>query len=306
MKKQFLLTALIISTSALSFAQIGGNQVYANSHSSNNSYNYLSTKNGGGTVSSIQSTDHLLTITSSVLLHQVADRYLLTVGLNQEAETVLACNTAINKRITEVLNGLKKLGIKTEDTYVDFVTQTKVYDYEVGQSEARQLERGFEIKKNINIHFEDILLMDQIVEICASEEIYDIINIEYLIDDINSVYERLFEEAMAVAEARKKTFEKYGSRSLSSKYRVVSDNFRSVFPKTQYKQYEAKESSDLNIYQSNNRYANYVRKEARKNRTFYYEGLSTGNFDKVIGMRNPQIGVQHALTLTVEYQLQVD
>lgn len=297
---------MIVSTSVLSLAQIGGNQVYTNSHSSNNPYHYSSPKGGGGNVSSMQSTDRLLTITSSVLLHEVADRYLLTVGLNQEAETVLACNTAINKRIAQVLNALKKLGIKAEDTYVDFVTQTKVYDYEVGQTEAQQLERGFEIKKNINIHFEDILLMDQIVEICASQEIYDIINIEYLIDDINVIYERLFEEAMVVAEARKKTFEKFGSRSVSSKYRVVSDNFFSVFPKTQYKQYEAKESSDLNIYQSNNRYTSYVRKEARKNRTFYYEGLFTGNFDKVIGMQNPQIGVQHALTLTIEYQLQVD
>lgn len=299
MKNYLLFAVTLFSLTQLSNAQLSGNQVYSNSRSSGNNYGQIGS--GGGR--SIQSTEQTVTITTNVLLNDVADSYMLTVGLNQEAETVLECNALINKRISNVLSKLKKLGIKTENSYVDFVTQTKVYDYAVGQSEAEQFQVGFEIKKNVNIHFEDVLLMDKIVEICAEEEIYDIINVEYLIDDINAIYERLMEEAFQLAEARKKNFEKYSSYEVSNKFRLISEDFNSIFPKTQYKQYEAKESSDLSVYNNRNQ---YVRKEMRKNRTFYYQGVPVNQYDKVIGLENPQIGVQHSLQVTIEYRLRVD
>ena len=254
-------------------------------------------ENGG----SMTSTEHTLTITTSVLLNEVADSYLLTVGLNQEATTVKECNELINDRIEKTLSSLRKIGVSKEDSYVDFITQTKVYDYTIDNSEAEQLEIGFEIKKNINIYFTDITLMDQIVEICAQEEIYDIINIEYIIEDVSAVYNQLFEEAMSIAESKKEQFEKFCSRSVSDNYRVLSDNFFSVFPKSQYKQYEAKESSQLNVINHNRN--QFVRKEARKNRTYYYQGLNVSDFDKVLGIQNPQVGVQHSMTVTVEYKL---
>lgn len=293
--KIFFLAVAMTSTT-LSFGQVSGNQVYSNSHSNGNyGVNY---QNGG----SIQSTDKTLTITSKVLLNDVADAYLLTVGLNQEATTVKECNELINERIDNALAKLRKLGIKEEDSYVDFITQTKVYDYDVNLRGAEQIQTGFEIKKNINLYFKDLSLIDQIVEICATEEIYDIINVEYLIEDINAVYNRLFDEAMKVAESRKAQFEKHGSKPVSDKYQVVSDQFNSIFPKTQYRQYEAKESSSLNVY-NNNSNSSYVRKEARKNKTYYYQGVSVSAFDKVIGMANPKIGVQFTMTLTIVYQL---
>ncbi len=291
-----ILLACSIACSFISFAQMSGNQVYSNSY---NNGNYSSNYGSGG---SIKSTDQTLTITSKVLLNDVADAYLLTVGLNQEATTVEECNKLINNRINAVLSKLKKLGIKQEDSYVDFITQTKVYDYDVNVQEAEQIQTGFEIKKNINIYFKDISLMDQIVEICATEEIYDIINIEYLIEDVNAVYNKLFDEAMEIAESRKAQFEKHGSRPVSDHYQVTSDQFNTIFPKSQYKQYEAKESSNLNVY-NNKSHSRYIRKEARKNTTYYYQGVNVSSFDKVIGLENPQVGVQFTLTLTIVYQL---
>lgn len=298
--KKCLLAALFGGYAFLGIAQIGGNQVYSNTHTYNNHNAYL---NGAASQSNVRSSDSLLTITTSVLLNENADSYMLTVGLNQEAKTVQECNVLINKRINNALEALSKLGISKENSYVDFVTQTKVYDYIVGENQADQIETGFEIKKNINLKFDDILLMDRIVEICAEQEIYDIINIEYLVDDINAVYERLFKEAMEISDSRKELFEEFGTKSATGKYRVVSDQFSSVFPKTQYKQYEARESSDLRVDTHYSYNKKFVRKEARKNRTFYYQGLGANGFDKVMGMSNPQIGVQHSLTLEVEYRL---
>jgi uncharacterized protein YggE len=291
-----LLFIFLVGSTSVSIAQISGNQVYNNTHSSGHCNTNLS---GGG---SIKSTHETLTITTSVLLNEVADSYLLTVGLNQEAKTVKECNTSINERIENALAKLRKLGITKDDSYVDFITQTKVYEYEVSTNEAEQLQTGFEIKKNINLYFEDLSLMDQIVEICATEEIYDIINIEYLITDVNAIYNRLFAEAMSVVVSRKEQFEKFGSRPVSDNYRIVSDQFHSVFPKTQYQKYEAKESAELNVYNNDSR-ARFVRKEARKNTTYYYQGLDVSAFDKVIGAQIPEIGVQHSMTLIVEFRL---
>lgn len=286
---------LIIST--LSFSQFGGNQVYSNS----NQYGYQYSQSVSSNPS-ILSNDSILTITTNVLLHQVADQYVLTVGMNQEALTVLDCNTLINERISRLKKKLTSFGIEEEDVYVDFVTQTKIYDYEVEREQATQIETGFEIKKNINLRFKNIDLIDVIIESCSEEKIYDIINLEYIVDDINEVYEKLMSEAMQIAENRKNTFLQYSSKELAGEYRLVGDNFNSTFPKTQYKQYEAKESSTLSVY-SKNYNEHYIRKEARKNKTFYYQGIPVSGFDKVIGHDSPDISVQHSLTITVQFEI---
>jgi hypothetical protein len=86
---------------------------------------------------------------------------------------------------------------------------------------------------------------------------------------------------------------------LSDEFSVAETAIYSVQPKTQYKRYQAFESSDVSNYYNNQ----YVKKEQRKNRTFYYEGLDTTSFDKVINPDDPEVCLQYVVEVKVVYHI---
>jgi hypothetical protein len=71
--------------------------------------------------------------------------------------------------------------------------------------------------------------------------------------------------------------------------------FKIHYPKNLYKQYnEAFETSLVNSYYS----SSYIKKEVRKERTFYYDGIDTEiGFDKIIDEILPVVGIQYVLEL---------
>ncbi len=294
-----LLTALFISANAL--AQISGNQVYQQNNN-NNSYisaGQLSSRN------SITATESGLLITTSVLLNAEPDAVIVTLGLNQEAKTVKECNEKINERIKLFSKKIKSLGVKEADVYVDFISQTKIYDYEVSQTQAKQMDMGFEIKKNIIVRLADLKAFDALTSAASEYEIYDIVKAEYINEDIEAIYSNIFDEALKVINAKKDKYVKAFKADLSDDFRMTENNYYSVQPKSQYREYKAFESSDLSVSYNynNNNGANYVRKEQRKNRTFYYQGIDTAMFDKVINPSNPVIGIQYVIEMKVQYHI---
>ncbi len=287
-----LLLLFLFCSTYTSYAQITGNQIY-----NQNNYNtgVRLTRN------SIQTNANGLTITSQVLLNKLPNSFIVTLGINQEALTVKACNTKINTRINNLKKDLETLGLKEEDFYVDFITQTKIYDYNIDSNKASQYQKGFEIKKNLIIKLKNIDAIDAVIELSSKQDIYDVIKVDYINDSEDEVYETLFNECIKVVEKRKRIYSKLAKPKFKKATHIVSDKFYSVHPKSQYKQYQAVESSNLSV--TNRNYsAHYIKKEARKHKTFYYEGENPSAFDKVIGTISPKIGIQYVMSLTVSYE----
>lgn len=279
------------------YAQIGGNQVYGNHNN-----NYVNSFNQSIQKTTITSTDSTLNLNARILLNKEADTYLLTVGVNQEAKTAIDCNKMINARIKSLKAALLPLGIKKDDIYVDFISQTKIYDYEIGDKQAEQHAVGYEIKKNINIRMDDIDLIDQLVERSAEQEIFDIIKVEYIDNNIQATYNQMYKEAIVFIKSRKKLFLETSSVELTDASRVLGDNFYAVYPKSQYKRYEAFETSNINVYRAH--YSDdYISKETRKQATYYYEGVPTSGFDKIINASSPRIGIQYVLNLSMVFEI---
>ncbi len=300
--KTFLLFAFIV-TAGIVLAQASGNQVYGNNNNYNTGYNnyaqHSTTQKRG-----IVTTDSTLLINVNLLLNKEADGYLITVGTNQEAKTVLECNKTINARINKLIGQLGIFGVEKEDVYVDFISQTKVFDYEIGEKQAEQFQSGYEIKKNINIKMKDIEYIDQLIEMASEQEIYDIIKIEYIDDDIEETYSEMYKEAVKLVKSRLKLYDEMNTIELNGNSRVLGDNFYAISPKTQYRKYQAFESSALDIYSGYNNSQNYVQKESRKNTTFYYEGIPTSGFDKIINANQPKIGLQYVFSLSMLYEIE--
>ena len=283
----------LLLTYSFAHAQISGNQVYGNSGS-----NYSNSSHSNKT---IVVNNNVLSVSISILMNSKADGFVMTLGLNEEAETVKLCNTKINTRIDGFLTKIKALGIKKEESYVDFISQTKVYDFTVDGSTAQQFEKGFEIKKNIIITTENIANLEKIITMASEYEIHDIIKVEYFNEDTDKIHTNLFEQALEMADAKKDRYLK------SFRKKIVgtpdaNESFEVYFPKNQYKTYQAYESSEIQTHY-NNRNTNYLKKLARKNKSFYYDGVSSAGFDKVINANQTEVGIQYTLTLTVSYKI---
>lgn len=298
-KHKYLMIVAALFFQCSLFGQISGNQVYKNIRGNSSEYGYEKAPKG---VNTITTTDSTLIINASILMNSQADFYLVSLAMNQEAATVVACNDLISKRLNQLENDLKILGVEKEDLYIDFISQTKVYDYEVSKSQAVQVEAGFEIKKNIIVRISDLALIDKLIEIAAKQEIYDLIKVEYVNEDVDKTYQKMFTEALAFINSRKTMYLSVGNLKLTGDFRIASDHFYSVYPKTQYQMYQAFEASDLNVY--SNRYSGeYIRKEARKNKTFYYQGLDVSDFDKIINPTTPEVGIQYVLNISIIYKI---
>lgn len=275
-------------------AQMSGNQVYENDRNYTNQ-NYSSNNR------TVSIDNNNLSVTVKILLNKKADGFVLTLGLNQEAETVNDCNTKINKRIDGLTSKIKSLGIKNEDIYVDFISQTKIYDFEVTDTKADQYEKGFEIKKNIIITTTKAENLEKIIDFASEFEIYDVIKAEYFNLNTETIHYSLFDEALAMADVKKEKYLKAFKKRIIGTPNATED-FAMVFPKTQYSTYQAYESSEVQAnYNHNNQ--KYLKKIERKNKTFYYNGLSTSEFDKVINPNQTEVGIQYVLSLTVSYKI---
>ncbi|WP_374400772.1 SIMPL domain-containing protein [Flavobacterium sp.] len=294
-KINWIILALVL-TFSVAQAQISGNQIYGNNRYNENNYNQNVLPNN--TVVSIN--DNHLTVTVKMLLNKKADGFVITLGLNQEDETVSGCSKKINTRIDGFLDKIKALGIKKENCYIDFISQTKIYDFNANLETAQQIDKGFEIKKNIIITTSNANSLEKLIAIASDFEIHDIIKVEYFNNDTNAIHNSLFDEALVLAEAKKIRYMKsFGKRVIGTP--SATEEFATVFPKTQYKMYQAFESAEIETNYNNRN--QYLKKIARKNKTFYYDGISSAGFDKVINPNQTEVGIQYVLTLTMTYKI---
>ena len=294
-KINWIIVTLLL-TFSVSQAQISGNQIYGNNSYNGNNYNQSNLPNNA--VVSIN--DNHLTVTVKLLQNKKADGFVITLGLNEEDETVSGCSKKINARIDGFVEKIKTLGIKKENVYIDFISQTKIYDFEVSGLNSEQVDKGFEIKKNIIITTSNVNSLEKLIALASNFEIHDVIKVDYFNSDTNAIHNALFDEALVLAEAKKIRYMKsFGKRVIGTP--SATEEFATVFPKTQYKMYQAFESAEIETNYNNRN--QYLKKIARKNKTFYYDGISSAGFDKVINPNQTEVGIQYVLTLTMTYKI---
>jgi uncharacterized protein YggE len=296
-KFPFSFLILLMLLPILASAQLSGNVSYRE----NNNYNQGGSP-AGTRRNSIQVTDSDIYVTGTVLLNLRPDALVVTLGLNEEAKTVEECNNAINKRIAGFCGRVKSLKVNDDDVYIDFISQTRIYDYEVTAAQAKQFDNGFEIKKNLIIRLTDIDALDKLTKIAAEYSIYDIVKAEYVVNDTEAVYDKLFEESLKIINSKKDRYVKSFKADLAEP-RLLEDNYYSLQPKTQYQSYKAFETSDVSVTYNRNADTPYVRKEERKNNTFYYQGADTSGIDKVINASTPEVCLQYVVEMKVAYHV---
>jgi uncharacterized protein YggE len=289
---------IIVSFLPFSKAQVGGNQIYKDK----NNYDYsppqklLEYNNSN----SYFTNDSTLIVSVKVLMNKTADRYKLTLGLNEEAPTTKIAIENINRRIKCFIKRISSMGIKSDDIFVDFISQTKIYDYNINKEAqvATQKMDGFETKKNIIITVNKHAMIEKLISEASDFQIYDVIKVDYINNDIDKIQETLLKEAYTVFDKKKENYFSLFKKEIIGNP-IATSGFTYAFPKNQYQNYVAFESANV-TYGYDSR---YVKKEERKSRTFYYDGTDYTGFDKVINNADPEVGIQYIMNLSVKYDL---
>lgn len=297
--KKFLCLSLLISLCSLTaLAQEAANRVYGNQGAQqggdvvrrNPRYPETITEQVVSEADGVHSTTYQF-IDVKILTSVETKEYVAVFGLAQEADTVQAANKKLQDQIATFQNGLSTLGIRPEDTYLDFITQNRVYDYVVKGTTAREKVAGFQIKENFAIRYKDQKLLDRMVPLAAQAGIFDLIKVDYITGDLNAVRAQMATEAQRILKQKEETYTKLGLKL--TPVSVAAENFDAFQPFEAYNSYKAFESGNVDD--------NYRVVERRKNSTFYFEPLAPGKFDQVLAPIGLQPQVQCTLFLRMKY-----
>jgi uncharacterized protein YggE len=240
-------------------------------------------------------------VEASVLMNVKADEFVAVFGLLQECATVAECNQKMDATVAEFTAGLKKLGVGAGDVYVDFASQNKIYAFQIAGDVAKEKLVGFELKKNIAVHYRDRDLLDRLNILAAQSKIYDLIKVDYIVRDTAAVQNRLMEEASKIVEQKEARYQRLLGIKLKPPAQVYAEKPGIYYPTEMYDSYTAFESEDVD---SDYYRQKYTVQRARKSRTFFFNALDADGFDAVINPVVIEPVVQFTLYLKVKLEIE--
>jgi uncharacterized protein YggE len=250
------------------------------------------------TTQDLPPTNTSMFVDADVLMNVKADEFVAVFGISQEGGSVQECNEKMDAVIKGFTDALKALHVRESDIFVDFITQPKIYEYDLAGDVAREKLAGFELKKNISIHYADRGLLDKLVAAAAKDQIYDLVKVDYVVKDINAVQSMMMDEASAVIKQKVARYEKLLGIKVEPLAQVYAERPAIHYPTQMYDSYTAAESESIARPPQR-----YTIQQARKGKTFFFNGLDDSGFDKVINPVILEPVVQFTLYLKVKYEV---
>lgn len=212
-----------------------------------------------------------------------ADNYVAIFNVSQVGKTTKEVNEMLNERIAEIMNAFSN---KTDvETYVDMVSFVPVYEYEeekkiFSKKTYNEVPAGFELKKNIHIKYKDPNFLNELISICTSVEVYDLVRVDYISSELEQIKADLMKKSRIILTEKIANYQEILGVDLSTFEKQVVDGYKMVYPIEMYKSYNAYTNSFLSLKKAVN--INIVNKDV----TLYYQPIIDKEFDFVV---NPTI-----------------
>ena len=227
---------------------------------------------------------NVLTIDVKALQNVRATTYTAIFNLSQIGPSAEKTNALMKTRIDSIKYRLTSQGITEKDIAIDVISFVPVYEVEVTKKlfskTYTEVPKGFELQQNIHIQFTKTNLFEAILEACAKSEVYNLVKVDYFIEDIQTVYKNLQDQLLKLIEDKKAYYKVLGFDM--SQYNVaIADDKYCYFPKDFYQSYQAYNSVSFEALKTNKGVTS-----AKKQTSYYYQPLTYENYDVVI---NPSI-----------------
>jgi len=248
--------------------------------------------------------DSTIELHVKTLMNVQPDYYIVMFSLSQQCERISDCNNDMNKRISVFLDSCTKINIKKEDCFIDFISQVPEYEINVEKKAFSksliEIPKGFELKKNVHLKIKDNNLLDKILIYASHQDIYDLIKVEYVIDNQTKIIDSLRSVSMTYLNKKLKDFTNSGFRSNAIKYQVISEEFNSSQPSENYASYTAYTNSNNYAYRSGS-IKSYSSQQ--KSITYYYNHQSYSDFDILINSGTLKPAIQYYYSIAIRYAL---
>lgn len=239
-----------------------------------------------------------ITIDVKALNNIVADSYTAVFNLVQIGETAEDTNKLMNERVNDVKSALTAQGIFSKDIIIDVISFVPVYETVVEKKlfskKYNEVPKGFELQQNLHIKFTEVNQFEKILAACAKNEIYNLVKVDYFIENIEAVYTKLRAEILKTLKAKKQFYLDLGF-DLANYKPTMADTKYCHFPREFYKNYQAFNSISLEAIKKPKGII-----QAKKQTSYYYDPLSFKEYDVVI---NPSI-VEPVIQIGMEIKLQ--
>ncbi len=299
MKKEILIL-LIIGTPYILLAQVSGNSLYGQ----DNRYKFRNEA-----INTMQSTmqwdntniqdPNAVIFNLRGLANIKADAYTAIFNITQVGETATKANELVNQRYEAFLTEIASY-VKKEDVYLDMVSQVPIYEVEVTQKlfskTYNEVPKGFELQKNIHVLYKKGADLDRILEAAAKHEIYDLIKVDYYIEDGDKVFSQLRDSLLLLVNERVKSYNKLLGEKLDTAYTSIQENKAMTFPIDRYSKYTPASSSSVEALGRKSGVT-----AVRKPTIMFYDKLSYHNFDIIVNPIVLEPVVQYTYQIKVQY-----
>jgi hypothetical protein len=238
-----------------------------------------------------------LTFSIKGLYNATADSYLAIFTTTQVGVNQKETNDLLRTKIEAIRKKLKEQSPETK-MYVDMISFMPLYEVvkekrRFSKTTYNEIPMGFELKKNLHFKYSDPAILEALVSICSENEIYDLVKVDYFIENMDKKRAELIAKAEV---ALKKKIARYGAlmgNDFADKNRILADGFAVHYPLEQYKTYTAYCSNALSFSKTENV------KTYQKVSSQFYMPLANRGYDFVINTSILEPVVQ------VEYEIQI-
>lgn len=248
--------------------------------------------------------DNSVIFDADVMINVKASSYTAIFSVTDFGTTVLAADSTMSARLKTFLAGLKKDSVDESDIHIDFITMLPVYVVEpenkVFSNIATEKPAGFKIKKNVHVMFYDHRKLDHIITDAAHAGIYDLVKVDYNVNNIEAAYDTLRKVAISVIDMKRNTYMNLG---FTTTILTMAEGYDSKYPEERYESYTAyiQGVSAQNLQQQN---PNIQVRQADKEQTIFYNKVPYKQFDKVLNADLAEPGVQFYYKLRVKCRME--
>lgn len=305
MKKNLMFVLFVLFTAGTSIAQIAGNAV------ASGNVNFNNPGYGSNPVDlniTPYSSNFSQLMEANVMINVKASSFVAIFSITQFGKTVEEAENAMKVRTELFAAFLRQANSGALYVFFDPVSMVPTYEMELTEKKLsktyNELPTGFEIKKNVHITFKEQNQVNEIVSIAAKAEVYDLVKVDYNVDDKDAILERLRNEALLILMNKKMLLEKTG---IFTRFTNVGEKQGSAFPAERYANYTAFKAGtapyQLAVYRKDKPAPAVQYNYADKQKTMYYEKVSDKQFDKVINPVVHEPMVQIYLSLKGQFSM---
>ena len=238
-----------------------------------------------------------LTFSIKGLYNATADSYLAIFTTTQVGVDQKETNDLLRTKIDAIRKKVKEQSPETK-MYVDMISFMPLYEVvkekrRFSKTTYNEIPMGFELKKNIHFKYSDPAILEALVSICSENEIYDLVKVDYFIEDMDKKRDELIAKAELVLKKKIARYGKLMGTDFADKNRILADGFAVHYPLEQYKTYTAYCSNALSFSKAENV------KTYEKVTSQFYMPLANRGYDFVINTSILEPVVQ------VEYEIQI-